>query len=582
MSLFLLQGLQPNPTNGDTRWNLDYYEYAGDAGTGSNASNSAGIGGFWHPSGRKYYSAQLSGSNGAIIEFDVAVKWDISTIENSGQYVFELATTTDWPRDIHFKPDGTKAYVNVADNTIGSDNFIYEFSLSTAWSMATATVTANIFDPTAFYDADRGSWFTGGYGVSINDAGTVLLCNSIYTDTLYEATMSVAWDLTTAIFTSKSLYISPSLLGDDQPLMFHMVPDGTHLYYAEQNGLFGEWELSTPWDIDTAVFQSRSIDFQTDTGAPIGPFEPNFSHDGMYCVVHEWSGLPTGSEGRPWIRYDYNGTYSAPQTAYDLEYTAQTANSHSYDGGKSIRGLCWKPDGTKVYVTDNTANEVVQYSVSPAWDSSGLTEDKTFDVSAQDTVPDGLFFKSDGTEVYMVGSQNDSVYQYSLSSSWDIGSMSSSGSLSVTAKQGLPTDVHLSSDGTTMIVAGTFGGTSNNSLDRYTLSQAWTLASATHDEAGSLSHMANHSGASYGIWGIDFNTDGTTLIVAGYGPYDMVQQYSLSSAYDLTTLDYQYAKTINVMDGGAGTPTNIRFGNSGAKVYINSFDDQVMYEYDLT
>jgi hypothetical protein len=59
-----------------------------------------------------------------------------------------------------------------------------------------------------------------------------------------------------------------------------------------------------------------------------------------------------------------------------------------------------------------------QYSLSTAWDVSTASYDNvnlyTFN---EDNTPQGLFFKSDGSKVYVVGDANDTVFQYTTSSS---------------------------------------------------------------------------------------------------------------------------------------------------------------------
>jgi len=55
------------------------------------------------------------------------------------------------------------------------------------------------------------------------------------------------------------------------------------------------------------------------------------------------------------------------------------------------------------------------------WDvSTAAYDEKSKDVSSQDTIPYGVFFKPDGTKMYIVGSQYDTAYQYSLSTAWDV------------------------------------------------------------------------------------------------------------------------------------------------------------------
>ena len=54
--------------------------------------------------------------------------------------------------------------------------------------------------------------------------------------------------------------------------------------------------------------------------------------------------------------------------------------------------------------------------------SGGSYTSKSFSIVSQDGTPEGIYFKSDGTTMYMVGSATDAVYQYSLSTAWDVSS----------------------------------------------------------------------------------------------------------------------------------------------------------------
>ena len=56
---------------------------------------------------------------------------------------------------------------------------------------------------------------------------------------------------------------------------------------------------------------------------------------------------------------------------------------------------------------------------------SGTTYDsKSFSFASQDTAPKNVAFKSDGTKMYLQGQSTDDVFQYSLSTAWDISTAS--------------------------------------------------------------------------------------------------------------------------------------------------------------
>ena len=79
-------------------------------------------------------------------------------------------------------------------------------------------------------------------------------------------------------------------------------------------------------------------------------------------------------------------------------------------------GLFFKPDGLLMYVVGRDNNIVYQYTLSTAWDVSTATyASKSFYVGSQDGASRSVFFKSDGLAMYIMGNDNDTVYQYTLS-----------------------------------------------------------------------------------------------------------------------------------------------------------------------
>jgi hypothetical protein len=66
-----------------------------------------------------------------------------------------------------------------------------------------------------------------------------------------------------------------------------------------------------------------------------------------------------------------------------------------------------------MYMVGSTNDSVHQYTLSTAFDLSTASYDSvSFDVSGQDISLYGIAFNTDGTKMYMVGISSDSVYQY--------------------------------------------------------------------------------------------------------------------------------------------------------------------------
>ena len=65
--------------------------------------------------------------------------------------------------------------------------------------------------------------------------------------------------------------------------------------------------------------------------------------------------------------------------------------------------MFFKSDGTKFYVLGTGNDTIYQYSCATAWNVSTASYDvRLFSVTTQESTPHGLFFKSDGNKFYIV------------------------------------------------------------------------------------------------------------------------------------------------------------------------------------
>jgi hypothetical protein len=117
--------------------------------------------------------------------------------------------------------------------------------------------------------------------------------------------------------------------------------------------------------------------------------------------------------------------------------------------------LFFSPDGLKMFVLGDSGNEVNEYILSTAWVVSSAVFAVTFSVSSQDGNPAGLFFRADGTKMYIVGDLNNTVYQYTLSAPWSIASASYDNiSFSVATQDAAPSGIFFKPNGLSMYMIG--------------------------------------------------------------------------------------------------------------------------------
>ena len=155
-----------------------------------------------------------------------------------------------------------------------------------------------------------------------------------------------------------------------------------------------------------------------------------------------------------------------------------------------------------------------------AWQiNTGYYSRKTRTVVAEENNPNGLAFSSDGTKAYVIGTSNDTIYQYTLSTAWDISTGSyASKSLSVNAQEAIPHSLAFSSDGTKAYIVGPL----TDRILQYTLSTAWDISTGSY-ASKSLSVVAEESSPN----GLAFSSDGTKAYIVGNNSYT-IYQYTLA------------------------------------------------------
>ena len=247
------------------------------------------------------------------------------------------------PWALEFKDDGTKAYVT-GHKTLGVDQtFTYAYNLSTPWDVTTISYSGEFYESTA-----EDPW---GQGNAFGAGGTKMYLGGGNTNTIYQYELSVAWDISTASYASKS-YAVPN--GAQSVAMKR--DDGARMYTT---GHFGnevvEHIMSTNWDIATAsvlsttsslvsaeVSQTSSLAFKTDgqTMYVIG-----YGNDtvAQFPMVAAWV---TATAANPSITYDVSGEEIGPT------------------------GLALHPSGKNMYVVGTQHSKIIQYALGSDWDVS--------------------------------------------------------------------------------------------------------------------------------------------------------------------------------------------------------------------
>jgi len=232
----------------------------------------------------------------------------------------------------------------------------------------------------------------------------------------------------------------------------------------------------------------------------------------------------------------------------------------------SPTGLFFKPDGTKVYVLGNTGNDVNEYDLSTAWDVSTATFVQNFSVSAQDASPQGVFFTPDGLKMYFVGaSVGARIFEYDLSTAWDISTSVYLQTFNASSFQGNGQGLFFKPDGTRLFTVGR----SFDNVNEFILSTAWDISSASHVQNFSVATQEAEPSDLY------FSPDGNQMFIIGYSGVD-VNEYDLSTAWDISTAVYSENFSVASQET---LPLGLFFKPDGSKMYVIGITTDTIYQY---
>jgi sugar lactone lactonase YvrE len=232
-------------------------------------------------------------------------------------------------------------------------------------------------------------------------------------------------------------------------------------------------------------------------------------------------------------------------------------------------GLYISPDGLNMYVNGSGGDDVNQYTLSTAWDVSTATFVRLFSTASQDSAPNDIFFKPDGLSMFILGQTNDTVFQYTLSSAFDISTASyASKSFSVTSQEATPLGLWFKPDGTVMYVVGS----TNDTVFQYTLGTAWDVSTASY---GSVFFSVASQEAS--PTQVNLSADGLKMWIIG-STGDDINEYTLGTAWNVSTATF----VNNFYVGFQDTAPNGLFIDSTAanRVYIAGTANDTVFQYN--
>ena len=259
--------------------------------------------------------------------------------------------------EIAFATDTKQFYVSDGTqfNKIGKDQLSQFSEISVAADVGTWVLNTN-------NSLDINPPESNPTGITFKPDGTKAFVLGYSRNRVQMYDLSTAWDLTSAGSPTESEYLVQNNLSSTQEDLF-IDSSGTRMYIVSRSSdSVGQFTLNTAWDISDITFvQDVHLNSTSLSGGV--------------------SGFVTGED--------------------------------------NPMGMTFKPDGTIMYITGYSTDDVFQIPLSTAWDISTHGTITSVDVSLEGT-PNAVQFNNDGTEMYVMGYSTDTIHYYSLSTAWDV------------------------------------------------------------------------------------------------------------------------------------------------------------------
>jgi sugar lactone lactonase YvrE len=257
-----------------------------------------------------------------------------------------------------------------------------------------------------------------------------------------------------------------------------------------------------------------------------------------------------------------------------------------------------------------------------------LVANSFISVSVNDLNSSGVEFSTSGRKMYVVGTNNDQVWQYNLSTAFDLNTANYSGknflvanTANKTSSHGdnTPVDIRFKPDGSRMYIIGN----TRQIIEQYDLSTAWDLSTAyisldkfliqNNDtlvaEDGSPLGDYNYTTSAFqasvidsSVTGLAFKPDGTRMFVVG-STFDNVVECRLSTPWDIKTAEAYYNNILlensdvlvmqngfNLMDENSrffafgtedATVNSVTFSNDGTRMFITGTTNDKVFSYKM-
>lgn len=244
----------------------------------------------------------------------------------------------------------------------------------------------------------------------------------------------------------------------------------------------------------------------------------------------------------------------------------------------SVYGIFVKPDGTRLYIPSGDDLNVRQYSMTPAWSAANIVWQKTSPMIGGDSDddPTGIFFKPDGSRMFIPCPLNDYIKQFNLPTPWDVGTITAAGQSPALTTLGY--GLLFSPDGRKLYTTGmTYGFPSTYFFSQYQLGTAWdvTTMGSRVDKAYSDAALDGEATA------ISASADGRRFYVSNLKVGSELYLFELATPWDITTAtligkDWENSDYPGLIDSQTYAHYMVP---SEDKLYVFGYDNPISQNY---
>jgi sugar lactone lactonase YvrE len=383
---------------------------------------------------------------------------------------------------------------------------------------------------------------------SVDGANVYIADNTL--DNVYQYPLTVPWSVSTIDYSNVTVFY----VGDKEttPTGLYFKDDGSTMYVVgSASDRVQQYSLSESWNVSSAIFNTFVAVGSQDTV----PQAISFSPDGINMYI-------VGGTGDDVNQYTLSDAWNVESAVYTTVGYVGTEDT-------SPTGIFFKPEGEYIYVKGALRDNVYQYALSESWNIASLSFTQSFSIDEEETAPTGIFFKPDGTRMYITGSTGDDINEYEFFTPWDFRIPDYK---IVRVAENTPRATYFKSDSSKMYIVDT-----SANVFQYSLSTAWDIESLSYDNKKYSLGGVNITSPR----GLTFNADGTRMFVSGTGVsgstaiISNMAGYELSTSWDITTASI--SSQLPSFSSSVSSYTGHYIDSSGSRLYIISTRGEIRY-----